>query len=51
LRNNNASKAIFEATEGVINEDKYVTYYLGGKGTLYHMADQISARAASDIRR
>ena len=45
------TKAIFKATEGVINEDKYVTYDLGGKGTLSQMADQISTRAASIIRR
>jgi isocitrate dehydrogenase len=45
------SKAIFKATEDVINENKYVTYDLGGRATLSQMADQISARAASILKK
>ena len=39
------SKAIFKATEDVINENKYVTYDLGGTSSLNQMAEQISNRA------
>ena len=45
------SKAIFKATEDVINENKYVTYDLGGRATLSQMADQISTRAASILKK
>src|ERR671930_838109 len=45
------SNAIFKATEDVINENKYLTYDLGGKATLSQMADQISARASYILRR
>ncbi len=45
------SKAIFKATEDVINQNKYVTYDLGGRATLSQMADQISARAASILKK
>jgi isocitrate dehydrogenase len=41
------SKAIFQATEDVINEGKYVTYDLGGNTTTSQMADQIALRALS----
>ena len=40
------SKAIFNATNDVINENKYVTYDLGGKSSLSQMAENISQRAA-----
>ncbi|HXG07281.1 MAG TPA: isocitrate/isopropylmalate family dehydrogenase, partial [Nitrososphaera sp.] len=40
------SEAIFKATEDVINENKYVTYDLGGNATLSQMADQIALRAS-----
>jgi len=40
------SKAIFKATEDVINENKHVTYDLGGKATLSEMTDQIAIKAA-----
>ncbi len=43
--------AIFKATEDVINENKYVTYDLGGKATLSRMADQIATRAAKLLRK
>jgi isocitrate dehydrogenase (NAD+) len=39
------SRAIFKATEDVINENKYVTYDLGGNATLSQMADRIATRA------
>jgi isocitrate dehydrogenase (NAD+) len=39
------SDAIFQATEDVINEGKYVTYDLGGTTTTSQMADQIALRA------
>ena len=45
------SKAIFKATEDIINENKYVTYDLGGRATLSQMADQISTRAASILKK
>lgn len=44
-------KAIFTATEDVINEGKYFTYDLGGKATLSQMSDQIAARAAKVLKR
>jgi isocitrate dehydrogenase len=40
------SKAIFKATEDVINENKFVTYDLGGTSSLIQMAEQISHRAS-----
>lgn len=43
--------AIFKATEDVINENKYVTYDLGGKATLSQMADQIAARASKLLKK
>jgi len=45
------SKAIFKATEKVINENRYVTYDLGGKATLSQMTDQIATRAAKLLRK
>lgn len=44
-------KAIFKATEDVINENKYVTYDLGGKASLSQMADQIATRAAKALKK
>jgi isocitrate dehydrogenase len=43
--------AIFKATEDVINENKYVTYDLGGKATLSQMADQIATRASKLLKK
>ena len=43
--------AIFKATEDVINENKYVTYDLGGNATLSQMADQIATRASKLLRK
>ena len=45
------SKAIFKATQDIINENKYVTYDLGGKSTLSKMADHIAIRAASLLKK
>lgn len=44
-------KAIFKATEDVINENKYVTYDLGGNASLSQMADQIATRAAKLLKK
>jgi isocitrate dehydrogenase len=46
LGEKNISKAIFAATEDVINEGKYVTYDLGGNATTSQVAEQIATRAA-----
>jgi len=45
------SKAIFKATEDVINEDKYVTYDLGGNATLSQMTDLIASKAGKLLRK
>ncbi|PWU80145.1 MAG: 3-isopropylmalate dehydrogenase [Candidatus Nitrosopolaris wilkensis] len=44
------SKAIFKATEDVINENKYVTYDLGGNATLSQMTDRIATTAGKLLR-
>jgi isocitrate dehydrogenase (NAD+) len=45
------SDAIFNATEHVINEGRYVTYDLGGTATTSQMADQIALRASNLLQR
>ena len=45
------SKAIFQATEDVINEGKYVTYDLGGTTTTSEMADQIALKASNLLQK
>jgi isocitrate dehydrogenase (NAD+) len=45
------SKAIFQATEDVINEGKYVTYDLGGTTTTSQMADQIALQASNLLQK
>ena len=45
------SDAIFRATEDVINENKYVTYDLGGSATLSQMADQVASRAGKLLKK
>jgi isocitrate dehydrogenase (NAD+) len=45
------SKAIFQATEDVINEGKYVTYDLGGTTTTSEMADQIAHKASNLLQK
>jgi isocitrate dehydrogenase (NAD+) len=45
------SKAIFQATEDIINEGKYVTYDLGGTATTSQMADQIASQASTLLKK
>jgi isocitrate dehydrogenase len=45
------SKAIFKATEDVINENKHVTYDLGGNATLSQMTDLIATKAGKLLRK
>ena len=45
------SNAIFRGTEDVIDENKYVTYDLGGNATLSQMAEHIAARAAKLLKK
>jgi isocitrate dehydrogenase (NAD+) len=45
------SKAIFQATEDVINDGKYVTYDLGGTTTTSEMADQIALKASNLLQK
>lgn len=51
LGEKDVSGAIFRATEDVINENKYVTYDLGGSASLSQMADQIATRAARLLKK
>jgi isocitrate dehydrogenase len=45
------SAAIFNATEQVINENKYVTYDLGGSATLSEMTDRIAHLSANNLKK
>ena len=45
------SDAIFKGTEQVINENKYVTYDLGGTSSLSVMTDAIAERSASFLKK
>ena len=45
------SDAIFSATESVINENKYVTYDLGGSASLSRMAEEIATKACALLRK
>jgi isocitrate dehydrogenase (NAD+) len=45
------SDAIFEGTEQIINENKYVTYDLGGKSSLSNMTEAIAERSASFLKK
>ena len=45
------SKAIFDATEEVINENKYVTYDLGGNASLSKMTEEISKKASKFLKK
>jgi isocitrate dehydrogenase (NAD+) len=45
------SDAIFQATEDVINEGKYVTYDLGGTATTSQMTDQIALRSSKLLQK
>jgi len=51
LGENEISGAIFKSTENVINENKYVTYDLGGTASLSQMADQIAQRAEKLLKK
>ena len=43
--------AIFDATEQIINEGKYVTFDIGGDATTTQMSDQITNLAKSNLRK
>ena len=45
------SEAIFRATEQIINENKYVTYDLGGNTALSEMADKIAQLSARNLKK
>lgn len=45
------SEAIFKGTEQVINENKYVTYDLGGTSSLSKMTDVIAETSASFLKK
>jgi isocitrate dehydrogenase len=45
------SAAIFGATEQVINENKYITYDLGGSATLSEMTDRIAKLSANNLKK
>jgi isocitrate dehydrogenase (NAD+) len=45
------SNAIFEATEKIIAEGKYVTYDLGGESSLSRMTAEISRRSSNLLRK
>ena len=45
------SKAIFQATEDIINEGKYVTYDLCGTTTTSKMADQIALKVSNMLKK
>jgi isocitrate dehydrogenase len=51
LGEDDIAKAIFKATEEVINENKYVTYDLGGSATLSGMTDKIAQLSARNLRK
>ena len=45
------SEAIFSATEQVINDNKYVTYDLGGSATLSEMTDKIAQLSTNILKK
>jgi isocitrate dehydrogenase len=51
LGEDDIAKAIFKATEQIINGDKYVTYDLGGNATLSEMTDKIAQLSARILRK
>lgn len=51
LGEDDIAKAIFKATEQIINGNKYVTYDLGGNATLSEMTDRIAKLSARILRR
>lgn len=51
LGEDDIAKAIFKATEQIINGNRYVTYDLGGNATLSEMTDQIAQLSARMLRK
>jgi isocitrate dehydrogenase (NAD+) len=51
LGEDDIAKAIFKATEQIINGNKYVTYDLGGNTTLSEMTDKIAQLSARMLRK
>jgi isocitrate dehydrogenase len=51
LGEDDIAKAIFQATEQIINGNKYVTYDLGGNATLSEMTDKIAQLSARMLRK
>jgi isocitrate dehydrogenase len=51
LGEKHVSEAIFKGTEQVIDENKYVTYDLGGTASLSKMTDEIAKRSASFLKK
>jgi isocitrate dehydrogenase (NAD+) len=51
LGEDDIAKAIFKATEQIINGNKYVTYDLGGNATLSEMTDKIAQLSARMLRK
>jgi isocitrate dehydrogenase len=51
LGENYISDAIFKATEQIIDEGKFLTYDLGGSASLSKMAEEISQRSASLVKK
>ena len=45
------SDAIFKGTEQVINENKFVTYDLGGTASLSGMTNAIAERSAAFLKK
>ena len=51
LGEDDIAKAIFKATEQIINGNEYVTYDLGGNATLSEMTDKIAQLSARMLRK
>jgi isocitrate dehydrogenase (NAD+) len=51
LGEDDIAKAIFKATEQIINGNKYATYDLGGNATLSEMTDKIAQLSARMLRK
>lgn len=51
LGEDDIAKAIFKATEQIINGNKYVTYDLGGNATLSEMTDKIAQLSSRMLRK
>ncbi len=49
LGENDTCNAIFAATEGTINEGKYLTYDLGGSASLSRMANEIASKSRDHL--